>query len=65
MLSANDGLVAANDRLLPPNNKLTRNCQPQMGASDRAMEQREGNIGKEAPNIHRFSLSYKMQIKKT
>jgi len=65
MLSANDGLVAPNDRLLPPNNKLARICQPQMGASNRAMEQREGSIGKEASNILRFSLSYKMQTKKT
>jgi hypothetical protein len=65
MLPANDGLVAANDGLLPPNNKLARNDQRQMGAHYRAMEQREGSIGKEASNIHRFSLSYKMQIKKT
>ena len=63
MLPANDGLVAANDGLMPPNHKLARNDQRQMGARNRAMEQREGSIGNEAFNIRRFSLSYKMQTK--
>lgn len=63
MLPANDGLVAANDGLLPPNHKLARKGQLQVGARNRAMEQREGSIGNEAFIIRCFSLSYKMQTK--